>query len=113
MNKKYIDWSDGGRPGIILSRAAMAGFLAAGVLAAAPAQAGSIFVIAMENHNLTQPNPTSNPQQILGNPAAPYINSLMTPGNSNAVQTAYAIRYFNAGKGVHPSEPNYVWAEAG
>jgi hypothetical protein len=26
---------------------------------------------------------------------------------------AYATNYLNAGTGVHPSEPNYVWAEAG
>jgi hypothetical protein len=73
----------------------------------------TIFVIAMENHNWTQPVPTSSPQQIFGNPAAPYINSLATPGNPNAAQASYATRYFNAGVGVHPSEPNYVWAEAG
>jgi hypothetical protein len=87
-----------------------------GVRADNPAQStdvGNIFVIALENHNLTQPNPASSPQQILGNPAAPYINSLMTPGNSNAVSVSYAVDYHNAGKGVHPSEPNYVWAEAG
>lgn len=73
----------------------------------------TIFVIAMENHNWTQPVPTSSPQQIFGNSAAPYINSLVTPGNPNAAQTSYATKYFNAGVGVHPSEPNYVWAEAG
>jgi phospholipase C len=26
---------------------------------------------------------------------------------------SYATAYYNAGFGVHPSEPNYVWAEAG
>jgi hypothetical protein len=73
----------------------------------------TIFVIAMENHNFTQPVPTSSPQQILGNPAAPYINSLVTAGNPKAAQASWATKYFNAGVGVHPSEPNYVWAEAG
>jgi phosphatidylinositol-3-phosphatase len=73
----------------------------------------TVFVIAMENHNFTQTHPTSSPQQILGNPAAPYINSLVTPGNPNAAQVSYATKYYNAGVGVHPSEPNYVWAEAG
>src|SRR5579864_5904082 len=92
-----------------LAGAALSGFLLAGL----PAHAGSIFVIAMENHNFTQPNPTSSPEQILGNPAAPYINSLITPGNVNAAQVSYAVAYHNAGVGVHPSEPNYVWAEAG
>jgi hypothetical protein len=76
-------------------------------------QLGNIFVIAMENHNFTQPNPTNSPQQIFNNPAAPYINSLITPGNPNAAQVSFATAYFNAGTGVHPSEPNYVWAEAG
>lgn len=74
---------------------------------------GDIFVIALENHNFTQPNPTSGTQQILGNPAASYINSLITPGNPNAAQVSYATAYYNSGTGVHPSEPNYVWAEAG
>ena len=73
----------------------------------------TVFVIAMENHNFTQPDPLANPQQIFGNPAAPFINSLITPGHSNAVQVAYATRYYNAGVGVHPSEPSYLWAEAG
>jgi hypothetical protein len=73
----------------------------------------TIFVIAMENHNFTQPAPTSSPQQIFGNVAAPYINKLVTPGDSDAAQVSFATSYFNAGVGVHPSEPNYVWAEAG
>jgi hypothetical protein len=73
---------------------------------------GKIFVIAMENHNFTQPNPTSSPQQIFANSAAPYINSLITPGHANAVQVSYARRYFAAAIGAHPSEANYVWAEA-
>ena len=95
----------------------------AGVLLAAPlaraqslpgvARVGDVFVILLENHNLTQPNPTSSPEQILGNPAAPYINSLMTPGNPSAAQVSYAKAYYNTGVGVHPSEPNYAWDEAG
>lgn len=74
---------------------------------------GRIFVIAMENHNFTQPTNMASPQQILGNPAAPFINSLMTPGHPNAAQVSFATAYYNAGMNVHPSEPNYVWAEAG
>jgi hypothetical protein len=76
-------------------------------------QIGTVFVIAMENHNFTQPTPTSSPQQLLNNPAAPYFNSFITPGNSNAAHVSYATKYYNAGNGVHPSEPNYIWAEAG
>jgi hypothetical protein len=123
MKKINIDWTSGVkesvelsfcREGKIMRGTVLLGVAMAGLLTAAqPAQAGSIFVIAMENHNLTQPNPTNSPQQIFGNAAAPYINSLMIPGNPNAIQTAWAMKYFNAGIGVHPSEPNYVWAEAG
>src|SRR5690348_14101354 len=74
---------------------------------------GAIFVIAMENHNFTQPTNQTSPPQIFGNPAAPFINSLITPGNPNAAQVSYATAYYNAGFHVHPSEPSYVWAEAG
>ncbi len=76
-------------------------------------QVKTVFVIAMENHNFTQPTPTSSPQQISNNAAAPYINSLITPGNTNAAQVSYCTHHYNAGVGVHPSEPNYIWAEAG
>ncbi len=110
------------QPGILRRKTVMLGAAVAGVLLAArtsPAlpffapRVGNVFVIALENHNFTQPNPTNSPQQILGNPAAPFINSLITPGNSNAAQVSFATACFNAGIGVHPSEPNYVWAEAG
>src|SRR5207253_2109943 len=50
----------------------------------------------------------------------PYINSLVTPGNSNAAQVSYASAYHNvlatpsgANPSIHPSEPNYIWSEAG
>lgn len=80
-------------------------------------QVGDVFVVAMENHNFTAPalpdSTTPNIQQLFGNPAAPYLNSLITPGNANAVHTAYATNYINAAIGDHPSEPNYIWAEAG
>ncbi len=83
---------------------------------ASQANAGTIktvFVISMENHNWTQPVSQTSPGQIFGNSAAPYINSLVTPGNPNAAQVSYASNYQNAGIGIHPSEPNYLWAEAG
>jgi phosphatidylinositol-3-phosphatase len=78
-------------------------------------QLGDVFYIDMENHNLTQPAnpPAGTPQQLLGNPAAPFLNSLITPGNPNAAQTSWAGNYLNAAPGIHPSEPNYVWQEAG
>ncbi len=79
---------------------------------------GDVFYIDMENHNLLQPSSVTSPQQLAGNPAAPYLNSLMTPGNPNAAQTSYALNYYNVqynlpSQSIHPSEPNYVWQEAG
>jgi hypothetical protein len=72
----------------------------------------TVFVIAMENHNWTQPAGAS-PQQIFMNPAAPFINSLVNGTSGISSQVAYATNYQNAGIGIHPSEPNYIWAEAG
>src|SRR5215470_5739084 len=91
----------------------------------------TVFVIAMENHNWTQPaNQFNGPiQQIYQNPNAPFINSLVN-GTASAVingtlvqisqQVAYATAYHNAlatpsgnNPHIHPSEPNYLWTEAG
>jgi phosphatidylinositol-3-phosphatase len=81
---------------------------------------GPVFVIALENHNWTQPSSpfSGSLQQIYQNPAAPYINSLVTPGNPNAQYVSYASNYHQnvspvTGNTSHPSEPNYVWSEAG
>jgi phosphatidylinositol-3-phosphatase len=98
--------------------------LAVGLIATGPAIAGpaigDVFYIDLENHNFTQPSTQTGPQQLLGNPAAPYLNSLITPGNPNAAQTSYASDYYNVlatpsgnNPHIHPSEPNYVWQEAG
>jgi phosphatidylinositol-3-phosphatase len=77
-------------------------------------QIKTIFVIPLENHDLVQSDPTGSPQQLLGNPACPYFNSLITPGNANSAQTAYATHYYSVAiDGEHPSEPNYIWSEAG
>jgi hypothetical protein len=72
-----------------------------------------VFVIAMENHNWTQPSTQTSPQQIFQNPATPFINSLVNGTSGISNQVAYAKGYINSGQGVHPSEPNYIWAEAG
>ena len=86
------------------------------LMAASSAMAGyvgDVFYIDLENHNFTQPaGDTTDPQQLLGNPAAPFLNSLVTPNNPNSVQTSYASAYQNV-PGVHPSEPNYIYQEAG
>jgi phosphatidylinositol-3-phosphatase len=91
----------------------------------------TVFVIAMENHNWTQPaNQFSGPiQQIFQNPNAPFINKLVNGTAVAAInghqvnisrQVAYATNYRNVlatasgnNPHVHPSEPNYIWAEAG
>jgi phosphatidylinositol-3-phosphatase len=74
---------------------------------------GTIFVIAMENHNWTQPAGQASPQQIFANPNAPFINSLVNGTSGISDQVSYATNYINAAVGSHPSEPNYIWAEAG
>ena len=73
----------------------------------------TVFVVAMENHNWTQPNPASSPFPEFQNAYAPYINSLINGTSGISDQVSYATNYINAGVGVHPSEPNYIWAEAG
>ena len=89
--------------------------LLAAAAAASGAQAGvgTVFYIAMENHNWTQPASYTGTNQIYGNSAAPFINSLVTPGNPNAALVSYASNYVNVSPSTHPSEPNYVWMEAG
>ena len=91
----------------------------------------TVFVIAMENHNWTQPANqfTGGIQQILKNPNAPFINSLVN-GTASVVidgsvvnissQVAYANAYHSVlatptgnNPHIHPSEPNYIWAEGG
>jgi hypothetical protein len=57
----------------------------------------TVFLIMMENHNWSD---------IKNNPSAPYINNTLLPTAS------YAEQYFNP-PGIHPSEPNYLWLEAG
>ena len=61
----------------------------------APTQT-TVFIILMENKNWSQ---------IKGSKSAPYINSLLTKG-------AHAEAYYNP-RGMHPSELNYIWLEAG
>jgi phosphatidylinositol-3-phosphatase len=78
-------------------------------------QIGDVFYIALENHNFTQPStvPAGTPQQLFGNTAAPYLNSLVTRGNPNAADVSYAGNYQNVSPNQHPSEPNYVYQVAG
>jgi len=57
----------------------------------------TVFLILLENRNWPQ---------IKGSESAPYINQVLLP------MASYATQYFNP-PGVHPSEPNYLWLEAG
>jgi hypothetical protein len=90
------------------------------MLSSAHAQVTTVFYILLENRNWTE-NETGGGAQVLGNTsAAPYLNSLVTPGNPNAAQVSYCSCYHNvlalpggALSSIHPSEPNYVWMENG
>lgn len=104
----------------------------AGFVAAQPASAasleriGTVFYIYMENHNWTQPNgnvdpsPTSGIEQIKGNPAAPFINSLVDPHSLFSADVSYTNNCYNVlatpsglNPSIHPSEPNYIWQQGG
>ncbi len=91
------------------------------LLSAAHAQqpVGTVWYILMENRNFTE-SETSGGAQLYGSAAAPYINSLITPGNANAALVSYCTSYHNvlaaydgSSPSIHPSEPNYVWMENG
>ena len=57
----------------------------------------TVFVIVMENHNWSS---------IKGNPSAPYINGTLLALGAHA-------EGYTSPRDIHPSEPNYVWLEAG
>jgi phosphatidylinositol-3-phosphatase len=101
-----------------------------GSLSVSAQEIKTVLVIAMENHHWTQPVQLPGKiQQIYQNSNAPFINRLVN-GTAFAVingamvnisaQTAYATAYHNVlatpsgnNPHIHPSEPNYLWAEAG
>lgn len=89
-----------------------------------------VFVIALENHDWTQPATVPGQvQPIFQNPNAPFINSLVDGtavayinGKQVSISqhVSYATNYHNVlatasgnNPHIHPSEPNYLWAEAG
>ena len=89
-----------------------------------------VFVIALENHNWTQPTTvTGGIEPVFQNVNAPFINSLVNgtgvvfvDGHQENISkhVAYATAYHNVlatpsgnNAHIHPSEPNYLWAEAG
>jgi phosphatidylinositol-3-phosphatase len=68
----------------------------------------TVWVILMENHNWTGNNAGAafGDPDIKGSPLAPYVNGKLL------ATSAHAERYFNP-PGNHPSQPNYLWLEAG
>jgi phospholipase C len=73
-----------------------AGFDAGVVDAGFDAGLQTVFIIVMENHSWSS---------IKGSSSAPYLNSL-------ASSWAHAEHYYTPANN-HPSEPNYIWMEAG
>src|SRR5947209_13104847 len=67
------------------------------VASAGLSPSSTVFVIVMENHNWSS---------IKAIPDGPYINNTLLPMVSSCEQ------YYNP-PGAHPSEPNYLWLEAG
>ncbi len=68
----------------------------------------TVWIIVMENHNWIGNNAGAKfgDPDIKGNANAPYINDTLTK------ISAYADGYYNP-PGNHPSQPNYLWLEAG
>ncbi|GEM_PF-447306 len=62
-------------------------------------QTSYVFIILMENHNWSS---------IKGSADAPYINNTLLVRSD----ASYCDQYYNP-PGLHPSEPNYLWLEAG
>jgi len=78
----------------MVRQTALAAVLALMASSAHAAKIGDVFVIAMENQNSSVSGTnTSGLNPIYGNSAAPYINSLITPGNPNAALTSYSSAY--------------------
>jgi len=68
----------------------------------------TVWVILMENHNWTGDNSGAKfgAPDLKGNPQAPFINGPLL------ATSAHAEQYYNP-PGNHPSQPNYLWLEAG
>ena len=68
----------------------------------------TVWVILMENHNWTGNNAGAafGAPDIKGNKLAPYINGPLVQ------HSAHAEQYYNPPNN-HPSQPNYLWLEAG
>jgi phosphatidylinositol-3-phosphatase len=68
----------------------------------------TVFVVMLENHNWTgnDAGASFGDPDLKDNPLAPYINGTL------AKMSAHAEQYYNP-PGNHPSQPNYLWLQAG
>lgn len=68
----------------------------------------TVWIILMENHNWTgnDAGASFGDPDIKDNPLAPYVNGTLVR------ISAHAEQYYNP-PGNHPSQPNYLWLEAG
>ena len=93
----------------------------------------TVFYILLENRCWTNGSEDTSPAIFSGSTAAPFLNALATPnstapagsfyaahGTWPSAQTSYASCYHNVqanstntAPNIHPSEPNYVYMEAG
>ena len=81
--------------GLLTLRAMM--FFAVTTSAAGVPPVQTVFVIVLENHNWSS---------FKGSADAPFINGTLLP------KASYCEQYYTP-PGLHPSEPNYIWLEAG
>ena len=64
------------------------------MLSAAQAQqVKTVFYILLENRNFTAGTDGTGGFVIVGNSAAPYINSLLTPGSATSAQVSYRTSF--------------------
>ena len=68
----------------------------------------TVWIILMENHNWTGNNSGAQfgDPDLKGSSLAPYVNGPLL------ATSAHAEQYYNP-PGNHPSQPNYLWLEAG
>jgi PKD repeat protein len=83
---------------LLVSAVPSAASLAQGNESAAAPQAGGVGVVPRPDHVVVVIDENHSGTQIIGNPGAPYINSLAT--NNANFTSSFAI--------THPSEPNYI-----
>ena len=83
-------------------------FLTVGLAHSQMSKVKTVFVIMMENHNWTGDDAGASfgDPDIKNNPLAPYVNGKLMK------ISAHPQQYYNP-PGNHPSQPNYLWLEAG